>query len=85
MARVRARSQAAISSRLEQDAAHAAAGVEYVRLTNLAPRMARLPELEDLGARAMPDSLNRAVELAMDSNPDIAALIFESRAAEIDK
>ena len=85
MARVRARSQAAISSRLEQDAAHAAAGVEYVRLTNLAPRMARLPELDDLGAGLMPASLNEAVDLAMDSNPDIAALISESRAAEIDK
>ena len=85
MARVRARSQAAISSRLEQDAAHAAAGVEYARLTNLAPRMARLPELEDLGVKMVPESLNRAVELAMDSNPDIAALIAESRAAEIDK
>lgn len=85
MSRVRARSQAAISSRLEQDAAHAAAGVEYVRLTNLAPRMARLPELEDLGVKIMPSSLSHAVELAMDANPDIAALIAESEAAEIDK
>lgn len=84
-ARVRARSQAAISSRLEQDAAHAAAGVEFVRLTNLAPRMARLPELEDLGAGVMPESLDRAIEQAMESNPDIAALISEARAAQIDK
>lgn len=84
-ARVRARSQVAISARLEQDAAHAAAGVEFVRLTNLAPRMARLPELEDLGAGVMPESLDRAIEQAMESNPDIAALISEARAAQIDK
>ena len=85
MARVRARALAAKSSRLEQEAAHAAAGVEFVRLTNLAPRMARLPELEDLGAATMPDSLSRAVEVAMESNPDIAALIAEAHAAQIDK
>jgi adhesin transport system outer membrane protein len=85
MARVSARSLAAKSSRLEQDAAHAAAGVEFVRLTNLAPRMARLPELNELGAATMPASLNRAVEVAMESNPDIAALVTEARAAEIDR
>lgn len=85
LARVRARSQAAISSRLEQEAAHAAAGTEYVRLTNLAPRTARLPELEDIGASMMPDSVDRAIEVAMAVNPEIAALTAEVRAAEIDK
>ncbi len=85
LARVRARSQAAISSRLEQEAAHAAAGTEYVRLTNLAPRTARLPELEDIGASMMPDSVDRAIEVAMAANPEIAALAAEVRAAEIDK
>ena len=85
MARVRARALAAKSSRLEQEAAHAAAGVEFVRLTNLAPRMARLPEIEDLGAATLPDSLSRAVEQAMDANPDIATLVAEARAAQIDK
>ncbi|MBI2308482.1 MAG: TolC family protein [Rhodocyclales bacterium] len=85
VARVRARNQAAISARLEQEAAHAAAGVEFLRLTNRAPRMARLPELDDLGAGTMPESLDRAVERAMESNPDIAVLISEVRAAEIDK
>lgn len=85
VARVRARSQAAISARLEQGAAHAAAGVEFLRLTNRAPRMARLPEPEDLGAGTIPESLERAVGQAMESNPDIAVLISETRAAEIDR
>jgi adhesin transport system outer membrane protein len=85
LALVRARSQAAISSRLEQDAAHAAAGTEYVRLTNLAPRVVRLPELADIGASMMPDALDRAVEIAMDANPEIASLSAEVRAADIDK
>jgi adhesin transport system outer membrane protein len=85
LARVRARSQGAISSRLEQDAAHAAAGTEYVRLTNLAPRAVRLPELEDVGASMMPEALDRAVEIAMEANPEIAALAAEVKAAEMDK
>lgn len=37
LARVRARSQAAASSRLEQESAHTAAGVEFVRLTTWHP------------------------------------------------
>ena len=85
LARVRARSQGAISSRLEQDAAHAAAGTEYIRLTNLAPRTVRLPELEDVGASAMPETLDRAVEVTMEANPEIAALTAEVKAAEMDK
>lgn len=85
LARVRARSQGAISSRLEQDAAHAAAGTEYVRLTNLAPRAVRLPELDDVGASMMPEALDRAVEIAMEANPEIAALTAEVKAAEMDK
>lgn len=85
MARVRARTQAAISSRLEQEAAHAAAGTEYLRLTNLAPRMVRLPDIEDAGASLIPESLDRAVEAAMESNPEIASLLAEVRAAEIDR
>ena len=85
MARVKARSQAATSSRLEQESAHAAASVEFVRLTNMAPQMVRLPELEDLGINAMPPSLDDAVRQAMEYNPDIAALLAEARAAEIDR
>lgn len=85
LARVRARSQGARSSRLEQDAAHAAAGTEYVRLTNLAPRAVRLPELEDVGASMVPEALDRAVEMAMEANPEISAMAAEVKAAEMDK
>lgn len=85
MARVRARSLAALSSRLEQESVHTAAGVEFVRLTNLAPKMARLPELEDVGVSLLPGSLDHAVELAMERNPDIAGLASEAQAAEIDR
>jgi len=77
--------RAAISSRLEQEAAHAAAGTEYARLTNLAPRTVRLPELEDIGASMMPESLDRAIEVSMGANPEIAALAAEVRAADMDR
>jgi len=85
MARVRARSQATLSSRLEQESAHAAAGIEFVRLTNLVPRKVRLPELEDVGASLLPESFSTAVTTAMKSNPEIASLAAEVQAAEIDK
>jgi len=84
MARVRARSQATLSSRLEQESAHAAAGVEFVRLTNLVPRRVRLPVPEDVGAAYVPESLDVAVATAMRSNPEIAALTAETQAAKID-
>jgi len=84
MARVRARSQETLSSRLEQEAAHAAAGVEFVRLTNLVPRKVRLPMLEDVGASLLPKSFAMAVTTAMKSNPEIAVLTAELRAADID-
>jgi outer membrane protein TolC len=85
MARVRARSQATLSSRLEQESAHAAAGTEFVRLTNLIPRKVRLPVLEDVGASLLPESFDMAVTTAMKSNPEIAALTAEVQAAKIDK
>lgn len=85
MARVRARSQAAISSRLEFESAHAAAGIEFVRLTNVVPRMVRLPETEDVGASKMPESLDKAVTLAMANNPEITSLTAEMQAARMDK
>src|SRR6185369_12294857 len=85
MARVRARMQATLSSRLEQESAHAAAGVEFVRLTNLVPRKVRLPVIEDVGASLLPESFSTAVTTAMKSNPEIAAIIAEIQAAEIDK
>jgi len=85
MARVRARSQETLSSRLEQEAAHAAAGIEFVRLTNLVPRKVRLPMIEDVGASLLPKSFDKAVATAMKSNPEIAALAAEVRAATIDE
>jgi adhesin transport system outer membrane protein len=85
MARVRARMQATLSSRLEQESAHAAAGVEFVRLTNLVPRKVRLPVIEDVGASLLPESFSMVVTTAMKSNPEIAAIIAEIQAAEIDK
>lgn len=84
MARVRARSQATQSSRLEQESAHAAAGIEFVRLTNLVPRKIRLPELDDIGASQLPESFDLAVTQAMKSNPEISALAAEMEAAELD-
>ena len=84
MARVLARSQATLSSRLEQESAIAAAGIEFIRLTNLVPRKVRLPELDDVGASLLPKSFNVAVTTSMKSNPEIAALAAEVRAANID-
>jgi len=85
MARVRARSQSAISSRLEQESAHAAAGIEFVRLTNRKPKMVRLPDLNDIGASLLPESLDFAVTQAMLQNPEIASLASEVQAAKMDK
>lgn len=85
MARVRARSQATLSSRLEQESAHAAAGIEFIRLTNLVPLKVRLPLLEDVGASLLPESFDMAVSTAMKSNPEIAALTAEVQAANIDR
>ena len=83
--RVRARSLSAHSSRIEQEAAHAAAGVEFVRLVNLAPSTIRLPELEEVGQSIVPTSLDRAMEVALDANPEIAQLKAELIAADLDK
>lgn len=85
LARVRARMQSTLSSRLEQEAAHAAAGMDFVRLINLVPRNLLLPVPEDVGASLVPTSFEVAVTTAMKSNPDIAALMAEVQAAEMDK
>ena len=85
MARVKARSEETLSFRLEQESAHAAAWVEFVRLTNLAPQKVRLPGLEDVGAHLLPKSFDLAVTTAMQSNPEIASLTAELRAAKIDQ
>jgi uncharacterized repeat protein (TIGR01451 family) len=85
MARVRARSQATLSSRLEQESAHAAAGIEFVRLTNLVPQKVRIPLLDDVGVSLLPHSFDTAVTEAMKSNPEIASLVAELQAAQMDK
>ncbi len=83
--RVRARSLNARAARIEQDAAQAAAGVEFVRLVNIAPAALRLPDMEDVGISIVPADLQRAMPLAIESNPDIAVLREELRAAQIDQ
>jgi adhesin transport system outer membrane protein len=83
--RVRARALNAKSSRIEQEAAHAAAGVELVRLMNLAPGVIRLPDLEDVGVSVVPQDLGQAMPMAIASNPDIGVLQAELKAAEIDQ
>jgi len=84
MARVRARSQATLSSRLELESAHAAAGIDFIRLTNLVPQKVRIPQLEDVGASLLPKSFKQAVTRAMKYNPEISALDAETKAADID-
>lgn len=85
MARVLARSQETLSSRLEQESAHAAAGIEFVRVTNLVPQKVRLPSLDDVGSGLLPQSFEQAVTKAMKFNPEIAALAAEVQAAALDQ
>ncbi len=85
MARVRARSEATLSARLELEAAHRGAGTEFVRLTNLVPDKVRLPELEDVGISVLPKSFEMAVATAMESNPEIASLSAEVEAEKINQ
>lgn len=84
MARVKARSQAVMSSRLELESAHRAAGTEFVRLTNLVPEMISIPVVEDVGISILPESFDSAVGTAMQSNPEIASLLAELEAEEIE-
>jgi outer membrane protein, adhesin transport system len=83
--RVRARMLSAKSARIEQEAAQAAAGIELVRLINLAPTSLRLPELEDVGASIVPKTLDEAMPKSLEANPDIASLRAELDAAGLDK
>lgn len=85
MARVRARIQETLSTRLEQESAHATAGVEFVRLTNFVPSKLRLPTLDDVGGSLLPVSFDAAVQLALQRNPEIAALTLEASAARADQ
>lgn len=83
--RVRARSQETLSLRLEQEAAHEAAGIEFVRLTNLVPQTVRIPGFGDVGAAALPATFEAAVPAAMNVNPEIAGLTAEVKAANLDR
>ncbi|MBU0480771.1 MAG: TolC family protein [Proteobacteria bacterium] len=83
MSRVRARRQETLSSRLEQESAHLAAGIEFVRLTNLVPRKVTLPVVEDVGVALLPKSFPEAVAKAIEANPEITALNAELEAAKI--
>lgn len=85
MARVRARSEAIFSTRLELESAHRAAGTDFVRLTNLVPEKIRLPVLEDVGVSMLPGSFDSAVAKAMSANPEIGALEAELQAEEISR
>ncbi|MPS47698.1 MAG: hypothetical protein E2592_01700 [Methylobacillus sp.] len=80
--RVRARSLAARSARTQQEAAHSAASIEFLRLTNIAPQNIRLPEREDMGI--IPSTAAEAIKIAMDNSPDIASIREELRASQID-
>ena len=84
MARVRARIQATLSSRLEQESAHATAGAEFVRLTNLIPQRVALPRVDQVGANNLPKAFDLAVAKALRSNPDITSLMAELKAARTD-
>ena len=85
MSRVRARIEETLSSRLEQESAHATAGIEFVRLTNLVPEKVLLPKPEDIGASLVAKSFDVSVSKAMVSNPEIAAIRAELQAAKIDQ
>ncbi|MDH3998371.1 MAG: TolC family protein [Desulfuromonadales bacterium] len=85
MARVSARSEETLSTRLEQESAHAAAWVEFVQQTNLVPQRVNLPETKDVGGGVLPESFELAVPVAMEMNPEISALTAELKAARINK
>lgn len=85
LSRVKARNQATKSFRLEQEASHAAAGIEFVTLTNLVPKKLLLPALEDVDASLLPPSFDMAVTTAMSKNPEITSLTAELQAATMDK
>jgi len=81
--RVRARSLSAKAARTQQESAHSAASVEFLRLTNLAPKEIQLPDRADMGV--IPNTVAEAVKIAMDNSPDVAALRAELKAAQIDQ
>ena len=85
MSRVRARGQETRSVMLEQESAHLAAGIDFVRLTNVVPRTVKVPRPDEVGAGNLPASFEDAVSQAMKSNPELCALRAELAAAEINR
>jgi len=83
MSRVQARRQGTLSTRLQQESSHLAAGTEFVQLTNLVPQMVQLPHLADVDGNRLPQSYEEAVSLAMTSNPELASLEADLAAEKI--
>lgn len=83
--RVKARVLGIHSSKVEQDGAHAAAGVEFARVVNATPTSLKLPTVEEVALVNIPETLQEAMALALSSNPDIGALQKELDAGDLDK
>ena len=81
--RVRARVLTAYATRLEQEAAHAAAGIDFARVVNVIPARLQLPAMSELGS--IPPDFEDAIAAALQNNPDVAALQLELDAAETDR
>src|SRR5450830_1096051 len=81
--RVLARTLQARAARSQQESAHAAASVEFLRLTNIAPEQIRLPDRADMGV--IPNTVGEAIKIAMENSPDIGSLRAELKAAELDQ
>lgn len=83
MQRVRARTLTARSSRLEQDAANAAAVVEFVRLTNVVPKTLLLPKRDEIGS-VTPESFEANLQKVLEQNHELRALQLDLEAADRD-
>jgi adhesin transport system outer membrane protein len=81
--RVLARTLQARATRSQQESAHAAASVEFLRLTNIAPEQIRLPDRDDMGV--IPNTVGEAIKIAMENSPDIGSLRSQLKAAELDQ
>lgn len=83
--RVRARVLSIQASKVEQEGAHAAAGVEFARVVNATPTSLKLPTIEEVALTALPKALDQAMDLALKNNPEITALQKELAAGDLDK
>jgi adhesin transport system outer membrane protein len=85
MSRVKAREQESRSRMLEHESAHLAAGIEFVRLTNVVPQRVKIPEPGEVGGPSIPSAFEDAVARAEKTNPELRALVAELEAAELDR